>query len=224
MSFQNLVGTTILSFEGMKNGSDEIKIHTDKGMLRMKHYQDCCESVCVEDICGYPEDLVNQKVEVAEVRTNSSSNNGGVILWTFYTLRTTNGDVDIRWCGSSNGYYSVSVCCDWEEKVEDEIVEIPSEDSPIFQILTPTEEKPWGSGKRKTTLIRVRGLNFQISEIKGSTFLGSVNETVIFLIKEDGTRSNGQFESADDTNAALLLMMGMSDREFQDRLVECQKS
>lgn len=219
MSIEILVGKTILSFEGLEDGSDEIKIHTDAGTLRMKHHQDCCESVSVEDICGYPEDLINSIVRVAESRSNHSSR-GGETMWTFYTIRTDRGDLDIRWCGNSNGYYSVSVDCEWEEKkVPEPKLEIPA-DAPIFEIISPTETKPWGDGTRKTTLIRVRGIIFQISEIKGRTFMGYMNETVIFPIHLDGTRYNTQFDSAGNTNEALLKMMAMSEEEYNEKILE----
>jgi hypothetical protein len=219
MSIEALVGKTILSFEGLEVGSEEIKIHTESGTLRMKHYQDCCESVSVEDICGYPQDLVNSVVHIAEERSNHS-NRGGAMMWTFYTIRTNGGDVDIRWCGSSNGYYSISVNCWWEEKkVPEPKVEVPAE-SPIFEIVSPTETKPWGDGTRKTTLIRVYGHLFQISEIKGRTFMGYMDETCIFPVLPDGTRLNTQFDSARDTTAALLTMMSMGEEEFKEKMLE----
>ena len=219
MGIEVLVGKTILSLEGMETGAEEIKIHTDAGTLRMKHWQDCCESVSVEDICGYPEDLINSVVSVAEERSNHSTR-GGAVLWTFYTIRTNGGDVDIRWCGSSNGYYSIGVDCEWEEKeVPEPKLEIPA-DAPVFEIVSPTETNPWSDGTRKTTLIRVYGHLFQISEIKGRTFMGYMDETSIFHVLPDGTRLNTEFDSASNTTAALMTMMSMGKDEFRGKLLQ----
>ena len=30
-------------------------------------------------------------------------------MWTFYTIRTNKVTITLRWCGESNGYYSVDV-------------------------------------------------------------------------------------------------------------------
>lgn len=38
--------------------------------------------------------------------------------WTFYQFRTHKGDVTIRWCGESNGYYGVDVRVKSEQIVE----------------------------------------------------------------------------------------------------------
>ena len=66
----------------------------------MFHIQECCED---DDLVGSPillaEEVTNQ--EVKDVLESST--------WTFYKLATIKGYVDIRWVGTSNGYYSESV-------------------------------------------------------------------------------------------------------------------
>lgn len=89
-------------------------IFSDGTALRMQHHQDCCETVEIEDLNGDLADLLYTPLLVAEERTNESGSEetGCSQTWTFYTLRTIKGSIDIRWLGESNGYYSESVHLD----------------------------------------------------------------------------------------------------------------
>jgi len=95
-------------------GDEEIRFYlTDNQYVQMHHIQDCCESVSIEDVCGDLTDLagtplllVEESVSHNEPEENSYDDSN---TWTFYRFRTIKGSVDIRWCGSSNGYYSESV-------------------------------------------------------------------------------------------------------------------
>ena len=90
--------------------NDIIKFITDDSEVYfMTHFQDCCEDVCIDDINGDFKDLLNTPILVAEERTNGDETEYGSETWTFYELRTIKGSVNIRWYGSSNGYYSESV-------------------------------------------------------------------------------------------------------------------
>jgi hypothetical protein len=116
MDFAELQGKTLTKVEQI--GDDVIRFESDDGKAyQLYHSQDCCESVVVDDISGDLADLVGTPILLAEeaVSDNPPTPPEGCQrgdesnTWTFYKLRTIKGSVDIRWHGSSNGYYSESV-------------------------------------------------------------------------------------------------------------------
>ena len=110
--FQTLLGKTLTE---IVNKDDEIYFTTSEGdKYKLHHYQDCCESVYVEDICGDLGDLIGNPLLEATEESNqedcySESCYDDSCTWTFYKLGTIKGCVTIRWLGQSNGYYSESV-------------------------------------------------------------------------------------------------------------------
>lgn len=78
--------------------------------FRLEHQQDCCESVWLEDVTGDLADLVGSPIIMAEESTESDAGDGCEhTTWTYYKLGTAKGYVTLRWCGTSNGYYSEAV-------------------------------------------------------------------------------------------------------------------
>jgi hypothetical protein len=78
------------------------------------HYQDCCESVDINDIVGDLEDLCGEPLLIAEEVSGETpvdfeEEYHESVTWTFYKFATRRGYVDVRWLGESNGYYSESV-------------------------------------------------------------------------------------------------------------------
>jgi hypothetical protein len=110
----SLVGLTMIAVIG-KVGDDVLTFATDDGRrFRFEHYQECCESVYVEDICGDLEDLVGSPIVTAEAVSNEPQPEApdyadSDTQWTFYKFATLKGSVTVRWFGSSNGYYSTGV-------------------------------------------------------------------------------------------------------------------
>lgn len=98
-SIQSLINQTPLYVEHLSESScgECINFYLDNGKLvTMYHSQDCCEDVHIDDISG--KDSSEDDFYDDESYT-----------WTFYTLANVSSVVDIRWYGSSNGYYSESV-------------------------------------------------------------------------------------------------------------------
>lgn len=112
MNFEDLQGKTLTDVRQI--GDDVIRFEADDGKAyQLYHSQDCCESVVVDDISGDLADLIGTPILLAEEATSNDpppgSSRTDSDTWTFYKLRTIKGSVDIRWHGSSNGYYSESV-------------------------------------------------------------------------------------------------------------------
>ncbi len=109
MSIEQLLGKTFSSVE-VNEDRDVMRFIVDKNeSYTMFHEQDCCEQVAISDINGDLEDLIGSPITLAEESSNREYLEFGRITWTFYRLATVKGYVDIRWHGSSNGYYSEAV-------------------------------------------------------------------------------------------------------------------
>lgn len=116
-AFATLEGKTFTAVRGMEAGSDQIEIICNDGSVYVLHHmQDCCESVSIESVVGDVADLIGTPILHAEESTSDKHPEGYAaseyeesFTWTFYKLATAKGWVDIRWLGSSNGYYGESV-------------------------------------------------------------------------------------------------------------------
>lgn len=111
--FSSLLGKTLMNVTVDKD-NDSITFTTDTNeVFKLEHTQDCCEHVYIESITGDIADLLN--VPILSSEHVSSDNHSDYdctedsTTWTFYKLATIKGYVDIRFCGTSNGYYSESV-------------------------------------------------------------------------------------------------------------------
>jgi hypothetical protein len=110
VKFEDLLGKTFTDISGAYQGSQEIIFTCSDGTkYKMFHLQDCCESVRVEDVCGYLPCLLDHPILKAEETSSSGDDEWGTHTYTFYHIATVKGYVTIRWYGTSNGYYSESV-------------------------------------------------------------------------------------------------------------------
>jgi len=116
VEMSKLVGKVFTSIDV---GDDSITFKANDGSeYVMWHNQDCCENVYVESVVGDIIDLIGNPILLAEVVSQNETpkgisdeelSTGESFTWTFYKLATIKGHVDIRWFGSSNGYYSERV-------------------------------------------------------------------------------------------------------------------
>jgi hypothetical protein len=107
-----LAGATVLS----ASGCDDVTITTDRGTLHLQHEQDCCESVELidggDDLPGIVGGVIGEFREV-NCDDDGMDKFADSFTWTLYTITTTKGDVTLRWCGESNGYYGEGVDVYW---------------------------------------------------------------------------------------------------------------
>ena len=109
-----MVGKTFVSVESYSldhfrdKDLHDIMVFTtaDNEQFIFSHWQDCCESVWIEDIAGDLNDLIGAPLLQAEEVTQSPNSCN---TWTFYKFATVKGSVTVRWLGESNGCYSESV-------------------------------------------------------------------------------------------------------------------
>jgi hypothetical protein len=75
------------------------------------HERSCCERVEINDINPDLDHIIGGHLSSIEEESSKKWNpkEGDSHTWTYYKIRTSKGSVDIRWYGSSNGYYSERV-------------------------------------------------------------------------------------------------------------------
>lgn len=117
-NIKTLIGKTLKSVDVASDNSEVIFTCSDGSAYKMFHSQDCCEEVWLDDVIGDDlQSLVGSEILIAEVRTNNDESTKpkkedayiGSVTWTFYELGSHGGRVTLRWCGTSNGYYSEDV-------------------------------------------------------------------------------------------------------------------
>jgi hypothetical protein len=113
-SIDYLVGK-IIDEVVINNSKDQVAFYLEGGEIMVFHHdQDCCEGFVLEDVNGDFYDIINTRILLAEERISPDNPGEGIEVvyrndsntWTFYTIRTLRGTVVMRFCGSSNGYYS----------------------------------------------------------------------------------------------------------------------
>jgi hypothetical protein len=116
----DLLGKVFTEIEG-EEGGEYLRLKCAEGVFTFCHHQSCCESVEIESITGDIADLIGSPILLAEESTSETTPEDykhdyepESQTWTFYKLATIKGYVDIRWFGTSNGYYSESVSLDFK--------------------------------------------------------------------------------------------------------------
>ena len=101
-------------FTSVTQDGSEMVFANDTERFKFFHYQNCCESVSIDDVVGDLADLVGTPILMAEEVSGEApvefdETYHECVQWTFYKFATIKGYVDVRWFGESNGYYSTGV-------------------------------------------------------------------------------------------------------------------
>lgn len=117
-TIQDMVGQTFNRVYQCTNsdGNDALCFENSEGIFVFSHQQDCCENVYIEDITGYLDDLIGSPILKASAESQDDPKASESATWTFYKFATIKGWVDVRFYGSSNGYYSEDVSLNYVSK------------------------------------------------------------------------------------------------------------
>ena len=109
--FELVIGKTIVEVVGLKKQEESVTLKLDdKSEFEFYHEQDCCENVWLEDFEFSGKSIVGAKIlDVILVSEKRDDTEWGTMTWTFYKIQTDKGELFMRWCGESNGYYSEDV-------------------------------------------------------------------------------------------------------------------
>lgn len=112
--FEELIGKTLTAIKVDEKYAAWILfvVSEDEKYLLHNDEADCNDvQVTIDDINGDINDLVGSPLTMAESVSNEAfeKTQDAEGTWTFYRFATIKGYVDIRWFGTSNGYYSETV-------------------------------------------------------------------------------------------------------------------
>jgi hypothetical protein len=113
IDIKELVGETLTHIDTDEN-NNEIMLTTASGrIVKILHYQDCCESVRIEDTLGNWHDLIGKVIVYANQESIYSGDPPPKYpdSWTRtnFTFQVDDATVISRWIGESSGYYSEEV-------------------------------------------------------------------------------------------------------------------
>jgi len=117
---ETMIGKVFTSVS--RNGNDEIIFENAKEQYKLYHAQDCCESVFIDSVYGDLSDLENTPIILADESYIQDRPAGDQeyepesYTWSFYRFGTEKGYVDIKFYGTSNGYYNETARLEKREK------------------------------------------------------------------------------------------------------------
>ncbi len=95
---------------GLTIGISTLEIDTEEGTVVLWHDQACCEDASLHDFEGDAEDLIGATVRRVIVGTDKEGN-------PFYDIRTTNGDLWLRFGNGNNTAYSIAMLVGFRRSV-----------------------------------------------------------------------------------------------------------
>ena len=109
--FELVKGKTIVEVVGLKKQEESVVLRLDdKSELEFYHEYSCCENFWLEDFEFSGKSVIGAKIlDVVLVSEKRDVTEWGSMTWTFYKIQTDKGELFMRWCGESNGYYSEDV-------------------------------------------------------------------------------------------------------------------
>lgn len=110
-TFDLVKGKTITAVYGLNKQEDSVLLSLDdNSQIEFYHEQSCCENVWLEDFEFSGRDIIGGIIlDIVLVSERQEDSVWGSKTWTFYKIQTTKGELFLRWCGESNGYYSEQV-------------------------------------------------------------------------------------------------------------------